>query len=398
MLFLVAITALLCSSSIYAGPSIQFFFPQNIDASSCAGAISWTKWFNEAKPSDNGNLDKEVLPVIQATHGRDVCATPLAMHVQSVSDLSADTSYSGSWSLMNNVIAGFQSNTDGIDYQVRFCCANTDFTPTTTTTTTPRPITSSTCGLAQIKHSLPSSRIFGGTHATANSWPWQVLYEERKMCGENECLGLCGGTLIDDRHVLTASHCLGTTNPALITITAGLHNKYQNEADTRQVRTVERIFNHPNYISAEIGDDIAILRLAQPVQFNKYVQPACLPGPDPQPNDDVVLIGWGALELGGSAYHELKQAKLKVVGDCYKYWGGQLNDEKQICVANTATGESACQGDSGGPMLYQRNGQWIVGGVTSYGSGGGCTTFSNSLPNVYTRVSAYLPWIQSIIQ
>jgi hypothetical protein len=47
--------------------------------------------------------------------------------------------------------------------------------------------------------------------------------------------------------VLTATHCIGTTNPASITITAGLHYKYGNEAETRQVRTVEKIFNHPEY-------------------------------------------------------------------------------------------------------------------------------------------------------
>ena len=143
--------------------------------------------------------------------------------------------------------------------------------------------------------------------------------------------------------MLTAAHCIGTTNPKAITITAGLHNKREDESDTRQVKTVERIFKHPNYNQRTTQNDLTILRLAEPVKFNKYVQPACLPGPDPNPNDDVVLIGWGALEMGGGAYHILKQAKLKVVGDCYKYWG-QIDEEKQICVGNAATGESACQG------------------------------------------------------
>jgi secreted trypsin-like serine protease len=94
-------------------------------------------------------------------------------------------------------------------------------------------------------------------------------------------MSTCGGTLIDDRHVLTAAHCIGGTNPASITITAGLHNKNSNEANTRQVRAVERIFKHPSYNTQTAKNDITILRLAQPVQFNKYVQPACLPGPEP---------------------------------------------------------------------------------------------------------------------
>jgi hypothetical protein len=78
--------------------------------------------------------------------------------------------------------------------------------------------------------------------------------------------------------VLTAAHCIGTIDLSSITITAGLHNKFNNEVDTRQVLTVSRIFKHPNYNDVTHENDLAILRLAERVQFNKYVQPACLPG------------------------------------------------------------------------------------------------------------------------
>jgi hypothetical protein len=172
MLLLVVVTALLCSSTIRAGPSVTFFYPQTLTETTCTGSVSWTKWFNSAKPSDNGNLDRELLSVIQSQNGRDVCAKPQGLQAQSVGQLTSSGPFGASWSTMNNVVAGFSSTTPGLDYQVRFCCPSTDFTPTTTTTTTPRPMTSSTCGRAQIQHSLKSSRIFGGSHATANSWPW----------------------------------------------------------------------------------------------------------------------------------------------------------------------------------------------------------------------------------
>jgi V8-like Glu-specific endopeptidase len=396
MLLLVVVAALLCSSPIQAARSITVFYPASLTESTCADSSSWTKWFNSAKPSDNGNMDRELHQVILAANGRDVCGTPQGMQAQSVSDLSAVSSYQYGWLMTNNIIAGFRSGTPGIDYEVRFCCANTDFETTTTTTTTPRPITSSTCGQAEIQNSF-ASRIFGGSTAIRNSWPWQVLYEQRKPCGNNQiCLGLCGGTLIDSRHVLTASHCIDSTDPTSITITAGLHNKYNDESDTRQMRAVERIFSHPLWNAQSLENDITILRLAEPVQFNRYVQPACLPGPDPKPDTDVVLIGWGKIEYSGNAYHELKQTKVKVIGECNKYWG-QVNEEKQVCVGNLATRDSACQGDSGGPMLYEQNGQWIVAGITSFGSPTSCSVGANFMPNVYTRVSAYLDWINSII-
>jgi len=202
--------------------------------------------------------------------------------------------------------------------------------------------------------------------------------------------------LIDSRHVLTASHCISSNDPTSITITAGLHNKNNNELDTRQVRTVERIFSHPLYNSQTVENDITILRLAEPVQFNKYVQPACLPGPDPKPDADVVLIGWGKIETNANPFNILKQTKVKVIGECNKYWG-QVDEEKQVCVGNPVTKDSACQGDSGGPMLYEHNGQWVVAGITSFGYPTSCSVGAPFVPNVYTRVSAYLPWIKSII-
>jgi hypothetical protein len=178
MLLLVIVTALLCSSTIRAGgPSVTFFYPQGIAESSCRDTNSWTKWFNTAEPSNNGNFDQELLTVIQAANGRDVCQMPVGMQAKSVGALpNGVTSYSCSWSLMNNFIAGFKSNTPAVDFEVRFCCPNNAFVPTTTTTTTPRPILSDTCGRAEIQNSL-ISRIFGGSHAVRNSWPWVSTYK-----------------------------------------------------------------------------------------------------------------------------------------------------------------------------------------------------------------------------
>ncbi len=77
---------------------------------------------------------------------------------------------------MNNNVVGIQSQTPGIDLQIRFCCPSAELATTTapptgpTVPTTPRPKTNGTCGRAEIKNSF--SRIFGGAHAIPNSWPW----------------------------------------------------------------------------------------------------------------------------------------------------------------------------------------------------------------------------------
>ena len=194
-----------------------------------------------------------------------------------------------------------------MDFKVRYCCQTSEIGQTTITTirttriiyqmttTFPLPIDNAQCGRQEITPLLRNNRIFGGGHAIPNSWPWIVLYEERTPCPEYPswtCTSICGGTLIDSRHVLTAAHCINTENPAQITITAGIHNRLISE-NTKQVKNLERIFIHPDYINPNTSDknDIAILRLSSPVETNKYVQICCLPASDPQHDTTVIVSG-----------------------------------------------------------------------------------------------------------
>ena len=206
--------------------------------------------------------------------------------------------------------------------------------------------------------------------------------------------GPCGGTLLDARHVLTAAHCITTNNASNLLILGGLHDRQITDLNKEQSTPGQKIFMHPGWNRELLINDVAIIRLSEPMQYSRFVQPACLPGPDPAVNSTVVVIGWGSEVLGGRGSSVLKQTYMTVVGNCRRFWAS-VDDSKQICIANRVGGESACQGDSGGPILQQHNGQWYVQGIASYVRT--CKTDGDLAPNVYARVSAYLDWIKSII-
>lgn len=55
------------------------------------------------------------------------------------------------------------------------------------------------------------------------------------------------------------------------------------------------------------------------------------------------------------------------------------------------------QGDSGGPLVCQDTlgAPWEVHGITSFGPIG---CIMNKKPSVFTRLSAYIPWIENVIR
>ncbi|CAF1220301.1 unnamed protein product [Rotaria sordida] len=158
-----------------------------------------------------------------------------------------------------------------LDAIVRICC------PAKATTTFPQE-----CG--KQKYNPLRQGIVGGTEAQRNSWPWLVRISEN---GDH----ICGGTLIDTRHVVTAAHCI--TIP-IVTQTyrvhAGSHNINQPASDEQEI-VPERIFIHEQYNKATLENDIAIIRLSRPVTISDKINIICLPGPEVQNKDETVWVG-----------------------------------------------------------------------------------------------------------
>ncbi|PKU30332.1 hypothetical protein llap_19364 [Limosa lapponica baueri] len=100
---------------------------------------------------------------------------------------------------------------------------------------------------------------------------------------------------------------------------------------------------------------------------------------------------------GGPLADVLQQALLPVVDyeTCSQrdWWGSNVRTT-MVCAGGDGV-VSGCNGDSGGPLNCQRNGVWEVDGIVSFGSGLGCNTAKK--PTVFTRVSAYIDWINEVL-
>ena len=240
----------------------------------------------------------------------------------------------------------------------------------------------------------------------------------------------CGGSIIGEKHILTAAHCLDhRINPqisnaesvkSIIKVVVGMENPGLNCSRKEDVEyQIKDYFLHPEFNFPYF--DAAILELETKLTFTRGISKICLSraSTDDLTGHAVSLSGWGAKEQGGLPQKSLRGTRQLAVTsvqncknktsfftyDTYKYvtvferlkWfkteppnteppNGEIIMESLICIEDLEPNGllGSCGGDSGSPVV-----QRAFDGSTRYYqvgivSGGRCS--DKDTPSILTHI------------
>ena len=238
-------------------------------------------------------------------------------------------------------------------------------------------------------------RIIGGTASKEGDWPWMtgILFRSDGFL-------FCGGTLIKDKWVLTAAHCLYDIDK--IPLQPGdietLIGRSRLSTPGGERRFVKQIIIHPSYNQylPDSAFDIALLKLETPSSYPPIQTLGNFSVQD-DPDKPATALGWGTTSTPELTFpDDLHQVTVPIVsnGVCNQAMGGVIKDN-MLCAGFVDGGKDACIGDSGGPLVVfdTESQSWRQVGITSFGIG--CA--EPGVYGVYTRLEMFKDFISSTI-
>ncbi|XP_062549587.1 transmembrane protease serine 9-like isoform X2 [Armigeres subalbatus] len=266
-----------------------------------------------------------------------------------------------------------------------------------------------------VRCGVPKLQLSGGAlpsraaETIRGEFPWQAaLYQEE----DGNFSYACGGSLISDRFVLTAAHCVINPNNGFklavgrLKVTLGAHELGVEDECVQNVR-VRKIFVYPEYNMDHFKHDLALVELYGRVVFTNRVLPICVDMSDHE-NDGFYrqhgkVPGWGYTEIDALS-NWLRMTELPFVNytTCLASNPAVFSNtiyEGMFC-AGFANGSSVCNGDSGGGLITYQRDHWMLKGIVSF------TALKDGPQNVcdskeytgFVKVRYYREWLKNVTE
>jgi secreted trypsin-like serine protease len=258
------------------------------------------------------------------------------------------------------------------------------------------------CGVPAIKPDI-SSNILGGKDAVAYSWPWQVTVHIWMFDRYNQ---MCGGSLIANQWILTSAGCFYDFIPwsPRIQIRLGVFDSNRTDEAGQQNVNVTEYHIHPQYsrpnATNNAYNDVALLKLKDPVQYTDHISPICLPTQQdealPAAGTSIFVAGWGWKNPSnpGTGKETLKQVSGPTVATdaCKQAHVGRIDEKNHFCAGTKSSGPKPWIGDEGGPGVVQDppgSGTWKQIGIS--------LAWESDNYWVLSRVSAFVDFIKQYV-
>uniref|UniRef100_A0A182YKD7 Uncharacterized protein n=1 Tax=Anopheles stephensi TaxID=30069 RepID=A0A182YKD7_ANOST len=241
------------------------------------------------------------------------------------------------------------------------------------------------------------SRLYGGQLTQLEDFPWTALIEYAKPDGSYGYH--CGGTLINQDHIVTAAHCVSSLPDGwkVHRVRLGewdLSTKLDCEHEVCNEPVVDmkiaKIIVHDGFDAGNesLSNDIALIRFEAEVNFTETVRPICLPLAASIRAENMTelfgtVAGWGVTPTVSGVPKKLNvDVGLKGVQECFP----NLERAAQFCAVGKRSDREICSADAGGGLARAFYGFHYLIGITGMGQEkcatavSGLQTINDALP------------------